>query len=104
LTREEFIKFKIKEKGFTLKDYAKHIGMPYSSLLSMLSGNLGGASLENVIKICNGLGISLSSLQKRSGITEELPWELSELEKQLISNYRSLCKIQPAINKLLDLE
>lgn len=46
MTRDEFIKYKIKEKGFTLKDYAKFIGMPYSSLLSMLSGNLGGASLE----------------------------------------------------------
>lgn len=104
MTRDEFIKFKIKEKGFTLKDYAKFIGMPYSSLLSMLSGNLGGASLENVIKICNGLGISLSCLQKRDGISEDLPWELNEQEKTLINNYRARPMMQPAVNKLLDLE
>ena len=104
MTRDEFIKYKIKEKGFTLKDYAKFIGMPYSSLLSMLSGNLGGASLENVIKICNGLGISLSCLQKRDGISEDLPWELNEQEKTLINNYRARPMMQPAVNKLLDLE
>ena len=46
MTREEFIKRKIKEKGVTLKDYARMINMPYSTLLSMLAGNLGGASLD----------------------------------------------------------
>ena len=46
MTREEFIKRKIREKGMTLKDYARSINMPYSTLLSMLAGNLGGASLD----------------------------------------------------------
>ena len=42
MTREEFIKRKVREKGMTLKDYARSINMPYSTLLSMLAGNLGG--------------------------------------------------------------
>ena len=61
MTREEFIKKKIKEKGMTLKDYARMIGMPYSTLLSMLAGNLGGASLDNVIRIREPLAIELEA-------------------------------------------
>lgn len=103
MTREEFVKAKIKEKGFTIKEYAKHIDMPYSSLLSMLSGNLDGASLENVLRICAGLGISLATLEKPNGIREESHWELSEREKRLLINYRSMIRMQASVNKLLDL-
>ena len=40
MTREEYIKKKIREKGMTLKDYARMIGMPYSTLLSMLCSRM----------------------------------------------------------------
>ena len=104
MTREEYVKAKIKEKGFTLKDYAKHIGMPYSSLLSMLANNLGGAALENVIKICEGLDLNLANLQRKDGISEEENWELNEREKKVLRNYRSKKNMQNAVNKLLDVE
>lgn len=68
MTREEFIKRKIREKGMTLKDYARSINMPYSTLLSMLAGNLGGASLDNVVRICNGLDTSIGTMPIR------VPW------------------------------
>ena len=65
----------------------------------------GGYEMDvEVDKICNGLGISLSCLQKRDGISEDLPWELNEQEKTLINNYRARPMMQPAVNKLLDLE
>ena len=81
MTREEFIKRKIKEKGVTLKDYARMINMPYSTLLSMLAGNLGGASLDNVVRICNGL----------------------EREKKLVRQYRKAGSMQDAVDKLLEI-
>ena len=89
MTREEFIKKKIKEKGMTLKDYARMINMPYSTLLSMLAGNLGGASLDNVIRICNGLDTSIGTMQtaQMSAGMEYSLADLSEREKKLVMQY-----------------
>lgn len=63
MNREEFIKSKIFEKGYTVKSFAAKIEMPYTTLLSMLNGSIGGAAIDNVIKICNGLGITINDLQ-----------------------------------------
>lgn len=106
MTREEFIKKKIKEKGMTLKDYARMIGMPYSTLLSMLAGNLGGASLDNVIRICNGLDTSIGTMQSaqmNAGAENSLA-DLSEREKKLVMQYRSAGAMQEAVDKLLDIQ
>ena len=106
MTREEFIKKKIKEKGVTLKDYARMINMPYSTLLSMLAGNLGGASLDNVIRICNGLDTSIGTMQSaqmNAGVENSLA-DLSEREKKLVMQYRSAGTMQEAVDKLLDIQ
>ncbi len=60
MTRENYLKSLISDFG-TRKDFAKKIGMPYSTLLSILK-NVGGASVDNIIKICNGLGITSDDL------------------------------------------
>lgn len=105
MTREEFIKKKIREKGMTLKDYARTIGMPYSTLLSMLAGNLCGASLDNVCRICNGLDVSIGILQTHeiANDGESKMEDLSQHEKQLVSQYRNSTAMQVAVDKLLDL-
>ena len=105
MTREEFIKKKIRERGLTLKEYASMIKMPYSTLLSMLAGNLRGASLENVVRICNGLDTSIGTLQSPviSEITESKITDLSEREKKLITQYRNAGTLQEAVDKLLDI-
>ena len=101
MTREEFIKRKIREK-----DYARSINMPYSTLLSMLAGNLGGASLDNVVRICNGLDTSIGTMQSAymDGGLENNVTDLSEREKKLVLNYRAAGVLQEAIDKLLDLK
>jgi len=63
MTREEFLKMLIKQKGYTIKNFAAKIGIPYTSLLSMLNGSIGGAAVESVIKICAELDISVESLK-----------------------------------------
>lgn len=105
MSREEFIKKKIKEKGMTLKDYARMINMPYSTLLSMLAGNLGGASLDNVVRICNGLDTSIGTMQSaymNTGMDASLA-DLSEREKKLVLQYRNSGAMQEAVDKLLDI-
>lgn len=60
MTRESYLREKILEHG-TVKEFAEKINMPYTTLLSILK-NVGGASINNVIKICSGLGISADML------------------------------------------
>lgn len=61
MTREEYLKGKIKEYGMTQREFAANIGMPSSTLFSILR-NVGGASIDNIIKICKGLNISPEEL------------------------------------------
>lgn len=56
MTREQYLREKIEEQG-SLKDFSTKINMPYSTLFSILK-NVGGASIDNITKICNGLNIT----------------------------------------------
>ena len=60
MTREDYLKEKIKEQG-TQREFAAKIGMPPSTLFSILR-NVGGASINNIIKICKGLNIKPDEL------------------------------------------
>lgn len=63
MTRENYLKNLIRSEGYTLKGFASTIGIPYSTLLSMLNNSIGGAAVDNVIKICAALGITVEQLQ-----------------------------------------
>lgn len=102
MTREEYIKEKIKELGFSVKSFAAHIEMPYTTLRSILSDSIGGTAVDNAIKICNGLGITINELQNASSASSKLI--LSRHEEQLVIAYRSHPEMQPAIDTILGLE
>ena len=104
LTREFYLKNLIKNNGFTIKEFAQKIDMPYSTLLTMLNeGKIGNAAVDNVIKICKGLDITIQDLQSIQELhhldTEHLV--LTEHEKKLIANYRKKTELQKAVDILL---
>ena len=86
MTREQYLKSKIVENGWKLKDFAKKINMPYTTLLSIVNSSVGGASLDNITKICNGLNIDIENLnpQKRKSL------ELNNLETKLVKSFREI--------------
>lgn len=104
MTREIYLKNLIKNNGFTIKDFAQKIDMPYSTLLTMLNeGKIGSASVDNVIKICKGLDITIQDLQS---VQETVPSDaehlvLTEHETNIISNYRLKTDLQKAVDILL---
>lgn len=105
MSREQYIKRLIKEKGCTIKDFAREIGMPYSTLLSMLNGSIGGAAIDNAMKICRGLDITISDLQQHvKNFDENGDFHITEDERRLITQYRLHPDLQSAVNKLLDFE
>ena len=82
MTRESYLREKILEHG-TVKEFAEKIDMPYTTLLSILK-NVGGASINNVIKICSGLGISADMLAE---IGDEMT--IPEKKRRLLHRPRS---------------
>lgn len=64
MNKEDTVRFLIKKAGYSVKSFAELIDIPYSTLLSMLKNGLGHSNVDNVIKICSGLGISVEDLIK----------------------------------------
>ena len=69
MTREDYIKSLIKSHGYNLKEFAKLIHMPYTTLLSILNGSIGGAAMDNVLKICFALYLIFEDLDHLSDKT-----------------------------------
>lgn len=63
MKREDIIRKLIKESGMNMKSFAESIDMPYTTLYTMLNKGIGKASVDNVLKICKGLGISVEELE-----------------------------------------
>lgn len=102
MNREEKIKNLITQKGYSIKSFANHIEMPYSTLLSMLNGSIGGASIDNVLKICKGLEISICELQEHAENKTNL--KLSKKEEKLVIAYRQNPPMHSAVDKILGIE
>lgn len=73
----------IEEKGLSRRAFAEKIGLPATTLQSMLTRGVGKASIDNVIKVCKGLGITADQLEKMAqyGTTD-----ISEIEIKDKSN------------------
>lgn len=89
MTREEYLKQLIKTKGMNIKEFSQLVEIPYSTVLTMLNNNIGGASVDNVIKICKALDVNVESLQNQD-ITPKSVEFYTDNEKNHIKKYRTL--------------
>lgn len=64
MKRAELLEELIKEKGYSKKSFAEKINIPPTTLASILSRGVGKASVDNVIKICRGLGITIDQMEE----------------------------------------
>ncbi|WP_342547683.1 helix-turn-helix transcriptional regulator [Paenibacillus sp. FSL P2-0089] len=71
MRRAEVVKRLIDESGLNTKAFAEKAGLPYTTLRSMLTRGLGGAAIDNVLKVTKALGISIDELEKMSNPTEQ---------------------------------
>lgn len=104
MTREIYLKKLIQSNGLTIKEFARKIDMPYSTLLTMLNEEkIGNASVDNVIKICKGLDITIQDLQSLKETTPAIMDHLvlTEHEAKIVSNYRQKTDLQKAVDILL---
>lgn len=103
MTREEYIKNSIINKGYSIREFAEIVQIPYTSLLSMLK-NIGGAGVDSVIKICTGLGITVDDLQNYENNEIKINVKLTPHERGVITAYINQPEMQPAVDKILGVE
>lgn len=61
-SRTDYLERAMQEKGMNANQLAKASGVPYSTIRSMLERNLRNAAIDNVIKICEVLDLSVDEL------------------------------------------
>lgn len=57
MTREQKIRNMILDRYPSLRQFSKDVGMPYSTLMTLLSRDIGGASFDVVVLICKKLNV-----------------------------------------------
>ena len=53
--REQFLRSCILDKYTSLRQFAAQVDIPYSSILTLLTRGIGGASFDTVMRICHAL-------------------------------------------------
>jgi len=97
MEKAEIVERLIKKAGYSRRQFAEMIGIPPTTLNSMLNRGLGKASIDNVLKVCKGLGITVEELEKMAQeetsingayIIREatVPYEVSDLTLPLYGN------------------
>lgn len=87
--RTQILEHLIKETGLSKKAFAEKIGVPPTTLRSMLDRGIGNASIDNVIKVCEGLGITTDELVKMAegqSVKKEIeltPKDEKDIQKEL---------------------
>ncbi len=62
LTREQLLRHRMLDRFGSLRQFAKAANLPYSSVLTLLSHGIGGASFDTVMQICRTLELDPASL------------------------------------------
>ena len=57
MIREENLRNLILDNYTSLRQFAKEANIPYSTLMTLLSRDIGGASFDIIIRICKQLNI-----------------------------------------------
>ncbi|MBQ9118995.1 MAG: helix-turn-helix transcriptional regulator [Lachnospiraceae bacterium] len=58
MNREERLRNLILDRYVSLRQFAQKAGIPYSSLMTLLTRGIGGASFDTIMSICRALEVS----------------------------------------------
>jgi len=97
---EELLKEEILKNYRSIREFTQNIDIPYSTVDTILKRGVKNSSVDNVIKICNALGISADSLidgeivrKTPTTIAAHLDTDdFTDAEREDIENYMELVK------------
>lgn len=85
----------IKEQGYSLKAFAAKCNIPYTTLYGIMKNGVGRASVDNVIQICQTLGIKIEDLERMaSGEKIETAPSYDDVERLVARNGKNMSKEQ----------
>ena len=85
----------IKEQGYSLKAFAEKCGLPYTTLNGILKNGVGRASVDNVIQICQTLGITVEELEEMAtGEKQKCEPSYDDVERLIARNGKQMSKEQ----------
>ena len=64
MSREQALRNLILDRYPSLRQFSKEADIPYSTLMTILSRGIGGASFDAVMRICGLLGLDPVSLSE----------------------------------------
>ena len=64
MTREQLLRNRILDRYISLRQFAQAADIPYSTLMTILSRGVGGASFDAVKQICKALELEPDVLEK----------------------------------------
>lgn len=83
MKRTEILRGLIDDTGLSLKAFSEKAGIPYTTLRSMLERGIGNASVDNVIKICKALEITIEELEEIADKNGEKKTKLNTMAAHL---------------------
>ena len=86
MNKTDYIKELIQATGLSMKAFAKHCDIPYTTLRSMLERGIENASVNNVIKVCSKLKICIEELYGQDCNDINLRTD----EEKILDNYNKL--------------
>lgn len=100
MNKTELIRQLINDRKLTLKAFSKKADIPYTTLRSMLERGIENASVNNVIKVCSTLNISIEHLYNL-----EKSIILSDEETELLNFFNNLNDIgkKEAVKRVAEL-
>jgi len=72
MEKARIIKKKIEKSGLSVKAFAEKAGLPYTTLRSILERGVSKSSVENIIRICRALGITIEDLERMASEANSL--------------------------------
>lgn len=73
MKRTEILKKLINETGLSMRAFSEKTNIPNTTLHSMLNRGIGNASVDNVIKVCKSLGITVEQLEEMAENNRQVP-------------------------------
>ena len=64
MNREQLLRNRILDQYTSLRQFSQAAGIPYSTLMTILSRGVGGASFDAVMQICKALELDPGILEK----------------------------------------
>lgn len=97
---EDYLKELIRFRKFTVKSFSEYIDIPYSTLRDILSRDIKKTSIENYLRICNGLKVDPEKLLEEFNKPSHLNNYLLDLEANF--DYEQKLKEAKYKEKLID--